>query len=125
VWSASRQDGSAVTDFVLVAFPMLAIFVVTVSITLGSYARIVLLDSTIEGARFAALADQDIAEGIAKTKQLVATALGPGLSVNVVGSASRFGTVESVRFVSTLGINLIPGSNFLSASSVATRENEY
>ena len=125
MWSASRQDGSAVTDFVLVAFPMLAIFVVTVSITLGSYARLVLLDSTIEGARFAALADQDIAAGIAKTKQLVATALGPGLSVNVVGSASRFGTVESVRFVSTLGINLIPWGNFLSASSVATRENEY
>jgi len=125
VWSASRQDGSAVTDFVLVAFPMLAIFVATVSITLGSYARLVLLDSTIEGARFAALADQDIAAGIAKTQQLVATALGPGLSVNVVGSASRFGTVESVRFVSTLGINLIPGGNFLSASSVATRENEY
>ena len=125
MWSASRPDGSAVTDFVLVAFPMLAIFVATVSITLGSYAHLVLLDSTIEGARFAALADQDIAAGIAKTKQLVATALGPGLSVNVVGSASRFGTVESVRFVSTLGINLLPGSNFLSASSVATRENEY
>jgi hypothetical protein len=125
VWSASRQDGSAVTDFVLVAFPMLAIFVATVSITLGSYARLVLLDSTIEGARFAALADQDIASGIAKTKQLVASALGPGLNVNVAGSVSRFGTVESVRFVSTLGINLIPFSNFLSASSVATREHEY
>jgi hypothetical protein len=104
---------------------MLAIFVATVSITLGSYARLVLLDSTIEGARFAALADQDITAGIAKTKQLVATALGPGLSVNVEGSVSRFGTVESVRFVSTLGINLIPGSSFLSASSVATLENEY
>jgi hypothetical protein len=104
---------------------MLAIFVATVSITLGSYARLVLLDSTIEGARFAALADQDITAGIAKTKQLVATALGPGLSVNVEGSVSRFGTVESVRFVSTLGINLIPGRRVLSASSVATRENEY
>ena len=125
MWSASRQDGSAVTDFVLVAFPMLAIFVATISISLGAYARLVLLDSTIEGARFAALADQDIASGVAKTKQLVATALGPGLSVNVAGSLSKFGTVESVRFVSTLGLNLIPGSNFLSASSVATRENEY
>ncbi len=125
MWSASRQDGSAVTDFVLVAFPMLAIFVATISISLGAYARLVLLDSTIEGARFAALADQDIASGVAKTKQLVAAALGPGLSVNVSGSLSKFGTVESVRFVSTLGLNLIPGSNFLSASSVATRENEY
>jgi hypothetical protein len=104
---------------------MLAIFVATISITLSSYAHLVLLDSTIEGARFAALADQDIASGIAKTKQLVAAALGPTLSVNVAGSQSRFGTVESVRFVSTLGIKLVPGSNFLSASSVATRENEY
>jgi hypothetical protein len=125
VWSASKQDGSAVTDFVLVAFPMLAIFVATISISLGAYARLVLLDSTIEGARFAALADQDIAAGVAKTKKLAAAALGPGLSVNVSGSLSKFGTVESVRFVSTLGLNLIPGSNFLSASSVATRENEY
>jgi len=125
VWSVSRQDGSAVTDFVLVAFPMLAIFVATISITLGSYARLVLLDATIEGARFAALADQDIASGIAKSKQLVAATLGAGLTVNVAGSVSRIGKVESVRFVSTLGINLIPGNNFLSASSVATRENQY
>ncbi len=125
MWSASRQEGSAVADFVLVAFPMLAIFVATISITLGSYARLVLLDSTIEGARFAALADQDIDSGIAKTRQLVAAALGPGLSVSVVGSLSKLGSVESVRLVSTLGFNLISGSNFLTASSVATRENEY
>ena len=125
MWSASRQEGSAVADFVLVAFPMLAIFVATVTITLGSYARLVLLDSTIEGARFAALADQDIDSGIAKTRQLVAAALGPGLSVSVVGSVSKLGTVESVRLVSTLGFNLLSGSNFLTASSVATRENEY
>jgi hypothetical protein len=104
---------------------MLAIFVATISITLGSYARLVLLDATIEGARFAALADQDIASGIAKSKQLVAATLGAGLTVNVAGSVSRIGKVESVRFVSTLGINLIPGNNFLSASSVATRENQY
>lgn len=125
MWSASRQDGSAVTDFVLVAFPMLAIFVATISITLGSYARIVLLDSTIEGARYAALADQDITAGIAKTKQLVAAALSPALSVNVAGSVSRIGNVEAVRLVSTLGINLVPGLNVLSVSSVATREIEY
>jgi hypothetical protein len=104
---------------------MLAIFVATISITLGSYARLVLLDATIEGARFATLADQDIASGIAKSKQLVAATLGAGLTVNVAGSVSRIGKVESVRFVSTLGINLIPGNNFLSASSVATRENQY
>jgi len=125
VWSASRSDGSAVTEFVLVAFPMLAIFVATISIALGSYARVVLLDSTIEGARYAALADQDLASGIAKTKKLVAAALGPGVIVDVSGNLSRIGTVESVRLVSTLGVGILPGSKLLTVSSVATRENEY
>lgn len=125
MWSASRSDGSAVTDFVLAAFPMLAIFVATISITLGSYARLVLLDSTIEGARYAALADQELASGIAKTKQLVIAALGPEVRVDVSGSLFSIGNVESVRLVSTLGLSLFPGSNLLSVSSVATRENEY
>ena len=125
MWSASRAEGSAVTDFVLIAFPMLAIFVATTSIALSSYARIVLLDSTIEGARYAALADQDIVAGIARTKKLVADGLGPAISIDVVGAVSRIGSLESIRLVSTLGINLIPGSKILIASSVATREVEY
>lgn len=125
MWSVSNSDGSAVTDFVLVAFPMLAIFLATTSITFGSYARVVLLDSTIEGARYAALADQDIASGIAKTKQLVTAALGPGVRVDVSGNLSRIGDVESVRLVSTLGLSYFSASNLLNVSSVATRENEY
>jgi Flp pilus assembly protein TadG len=125
VWSVSREKGSAVTDFVLVAFPMLAIFSATISITLGSYARLVLLDATIEGARFAALADQDTASGIAKTKKLVAASLGPAARVEVEGVSTRIGTIDSIRLVSTLGVNILPGSKLLSVSSVATREVEY
>ena len=125
MWSASSSDGSAVTDFVLVAFPMLAIFVATTSITFGSYARVVLLDSTIEGARYAALADQNVASGISKTKQLVSAALGPGVSVDVSGNLYNIGNVESVKLVSTLGLTFFSGSKLMSVSSVATRENEY
>lgn len=125
MWSASNSDGSAVTDFVLVAFPMLAIFVATTTITLGSYARIVLLDSTIEGARYAALADQDISSGVDKTKQLVAAGLGRSVSIEVSGDLFRIGDVESVRLVSTLGLIILPGSELVSVSAVATRENEY
>ena len=125
MWSASSSDGSAVTDFVLVAFPMLAIFVATTSITFGSYARVVILDSTIEGARYAALADQNVASGIAKTKQLVAAALGPGVSVDVSGNLYNIGNVESVKLVATLGLTFFSGSKLMSVSSVATRENEY
>lgn len=125
MWSVSRSEGSAVTDFVLVAFPLLAVFVATTSITFGSYARSVLLDSTIEGARHAALADQDIPSGIAKTKELVAAALGPSLNINVAGHFFSVGSIQSVRLVSTLGFSFFPGSDLLSVSSVATRENEY
>jgi hypothetical protein len=125
VWSVSKEQGSAVTDFVLVAFPMLAIFSATISITLGSYARVVLLDATIEGARFAALADQDIASGIAKTRALVAGSLGLAASLDVEGNSNRIGTIESIRLVSSLGLSILPGTKFLSVSSVATREVEY
>lgn len=125
MWSVSRQEGSAVTDFVLVAFPMLAIFTATISITLGSYARLVLLDATIEGARYAALADQDVSAGITKTKNLVAASLGPAAVVNVQGTVSRIGTVESVRLVSSIGLSLLPGRQIMTLSSVATREAEY
>lgn len=125
MWSASSQKGSAVTDFVLVAFPMLAIFSATVSIALGSYAKVVLLDATIEGARFAALADQNLAQGIAKTRQLVAGAIGSAATVQVDGYLERIGNIESIRLVSTLSLALLPGSKFFSVSSVATREVQY
>lgn len=125
MWLVSNQRGSAVSDFVLVVVPLLAIFSATVSITLGSYARIVLLDATIEGARFSGLADQNISAGIARTKQLVAASLGNGAVVEVVGSAIKVGEVEVVRLVSSLAISILPGTKFLSVSSVATREVEY
>ena len=125
MWSASKERGSAVTDFVLVAFPMLAIFSATISITLGSYARVVLLDATIEGARFAALADQDIASGIVNTQKLITGSLGPAAKVEVVGSTTRIGTIESIRLVSSLRLAILPAGTLLTVSSVATREVEY
>jgi Flp pilus assembly protein TadG len=125
VWPVSRDRGSAVADFVLVAFPMLALFIGTVSVSFASYARTVILDATIEGARFAALADQNTATGIQKTKQLVQSSLGQAVVVNVVASSVRLGTLESIRFVSSAELNLAPGATILKVSSVATREIIY
>ncbi len=125
MWSVSKDQGSAVAGFVLVAFPMLAIFSVTTSITLASFTRLVLLDATIEGARYASLADQDLESGISRTKDLVARSLGQAASVSVEASISRIGATESIRFVSTLGHSLVPGSRLISVSSVSTRELEY
>jgi Flp pilus assembly protein TadG len=110
---------------VLVAFPMLALFIGTVSVSFASYARTVILDATIEGARYAALADQNTAAGIQKTKQLVRSSLGQALIVNVVASSALIGSVESIRFVSSAEFDLAPGTIILTVSSVATREIIY
>ena len=125
MWLVSRERGSAIADFVLVAFAMLALFVGTVSVSLASYARTVILDATIEGARFAALADQNTAAGIQKTKQLVQSSLGTALVVEVVASSVRIGSIESIRFVSSAELNLVPGTKIMTVSSVATRELIY
>ena len=125
MWPVSRDRGSAVADFVLVAFPMLALFIGTVSVSFASYARTVILDATIEGARYAALADQNTAAGIQKTKQLVRSSLGQALIVNVVASSALIGSVESIRFVSSAEFDLAPGTIILTVSSVATREIIY
>lgn len=125
MWLVSRERGSAIADFVLVAFPMLALFVGTVSVSFASYARTVILDATIEGARFAALADQNTPAGIQKTKQLVQSSLGTALVVEVVASSVRIGSIESIRFVSSAELNLVPGTKIMTVSSVATRELIY
>lgn len=125
MWLVSRERGSAVADFVLVAFPMLALFVGTVSVSFASYARTVILDATIEGARFAALADQNSRAGIQKTKQLVQSSLGQAVVVEVEASSIYLGSAESIRFVSTAQLRFAPGTKILTVSSVATREVLY
>lgn len=125
MWLVSKDRGSAVADFVLVAFPMLALFVGTVTISFASYARTVILDATIEGARFAALADQSLAAGTQKTRELVQASLGSAITVDVVASSSRLGQVESIRFASSAAFDFSSGTNFLTVSSVATREVLY
>jgi hypothetical protein len=104
---------------------MLALFVGTVTISFASYARTVILDATIEGARFAALADQSLAAGTQKTRELVQASLGSAITVDVDASSSRLGQVESIRFVSSAAFDFSSGTNFLTVSSVATREVLY
>ena len=104
---------------------MLALFVGTVSISFASYARTVILDATIEGARFASLADQNTSAGIQKTKQLVRSSLGQSVVIEVVASSVRLGSIESICFVSDAEFDFAPGARILTVSSVATREAIY
>lgn len=91
----SESRGSAAVDFILAAIPLLSIFVVTVTITLYAYVRTVTLDATIEGVRYASLADQALESGVERTRQLIRDAIGEALPVQVSGRQTTLGSLNA------------------------------
>lgn len=121
--SISNQRGSAVVDFVLVSFPMLLMFVSTVTLTLFSYAKTVVLDATVEGARFAALADQSAGDGASKVIELVQQSIGSLLRVEVSGSERSVGDSDLIYLESRAYLPGFASANSMfTVSSLATRE---
>lgn len=121
--SISSQRGSAIVDFVLVSFPMLFLFVSTVTLTLFSYAKTVVLDATVEGARFAALADQNVSTGASKVTELIQQSIGSLLQVEVSGSEQSVGDSSLVYLESRAFIpGLATRTSMFTVSSLATRE---
>lgn len=69
------ERGAAVVDFVLVSVLVLALFLVVLQLGLVLHVRNVLVSSAQEGARHAANADVDVAEGRGVALDAVASAL--------------------------------------------------
>ena len=70
------EDGSAVVDFVLVSVLLMVLFLGVVQVALAQHVRAMLVDSAAEGARYGALADNTPADGVTRTRALIATAIG-------------------------------------------------
>ena len=69
---------------------------------LALHIRNTVTDAAAEGARFGALADNTLADGIARTRDLITTALGPGYAQNVTASyGSYLGHPASIVTVRT------------------------
>jgi hypothetical protein len=82
--SILREDaGSAVAEFVLVG-ALLTVLTLSV-IQLG-----LALHAASEGARFAALADSSLGEGVARARDLISSAIGPGYAGNVTATYGRY-----------------------------------
>lgn len=67
--------------------------VVTLSVLqlgLALHVRNTVLDAAAEGARFAALADNTPGDGVARTRDLISTALGPGYAADVTATTGRY-----------------------------------
>ena len=72
-----------------------------VQLALALHVRNTVVDAASEGARFAALADSSLGEGVGRTRDLIATALGPGYARDVTATYGRYrghsSTVVTVR----------------------------
>lgn len=79
-----RDDtGSAAAEFVLVAGLLTVLTLSVMQLALALHVRNTVLDAAAEGARTAALADSGLADGVARTRDLISAALGPGYARDV------------------------------------------
>ncbi len=95
------EGGSAAVEFVLVGAMLTVLTVSVIQLGLVLLIRNTVLDAAAEGARYAALADNSLSDGLARTRELIGAALGPGYARGVSASYGTFlgypSTVITVR----------------------------
>lgn len=86
----SEDAGSAVAEFVMVGALLTVLTLSVIQLGLALHIRNTVLDAASEGARFAALADSSLDEGVARSRDLITTAIGPGYAGDVTASYGRY-----------------------------------
>lgn len=71
------DTGSAPVEFVLVGVLLTFLALAVLQLALALHIRNTVLDAAAEGARYGALADNEPADAVARTAELIATAVGP------------------------------------------------
>ena len=77
------ETGSAVVEFTLVGVLLTMLTLAVIQLGLALHVRNTVLDAAAEGARFAALADNGPADGVARTEQLITEAIGADYASDV------------------------------------------
>lgn len=90
--------------------PLVLLSITVVSLALTGFAKIVVADSIIEGARFAALADQESTDGCSRANQLIDATLTNAVRVELV-CANR--VVDAVRYEFIKAKATVPGLSIL------------
>lgn len=88
--SLRDERGSAVVEFVLVGVLLTALTLAVLQLGLALHVRNTVLDAAAEGARFAALADNTPADGVARCRQLIAVSIGGEYAQNVTASSASW-----------------------------------
>ena len=90
-WGRLADDaGTAVAEFVMVSALLTILTLSVIQLGLALHIRNTVLDAAAEGARFAALADNELSDGVARTRDLIIVALGPDYATNVTASTGSY-----------------------------------
>ena len=87
---ARDERGSAVVEFVLVGVLLTVLTLSVLQLGLALLIRNTVHDAAGEGARFAALADNGLADGVFRAQQLLTTTLGPSYATDVSASLGSY-----------------------------------
>lgn len=86
-----RDDsGSAPAEFVMVSALLTLLTLAVIQLGLALLVRNTLVDAAVEGARFGALADNTPGDGVARTEDLISTALGAQYAHDVSASTGDY-----------------------------------
>ncbi|MFF2271014.1 TadE/TadG family type IV pilus assembly protein [Agromyces sp. NPDC058136] len=90
------EQGSAVAEFTLVGILLTALVLAVVQLGLALHVRNTVLDAAAEGARYAALAGSDDADGVQRTRDLISTAISAEYARDVSAARTTVGGVPVV-----------------------------
>ena len=123
VRSVPSQRGSAVVEFVFVGTALIMTAITVMSISISSFLVLALRDSAIEGARYAALADQGSLAGCARARTLAEAAFGRIISITSTCRQSS-GAIEVVELSARLPLlGFLGTSREVQVRGSAPREN--
>ncbi|MET0956557.1 MAG: TadE/TadG family type IV pilus assembly protein [Cryobacterium sp.] len=91
------ERGTAVAEFVMVSALLTALTLAVLQLSLALHIRNTVLDAAAEGARYAALADSGLAEGAERSRDLIASALGPAYAADVSASYAEVAGAPGVQ----------------------------
>lgn len=84
------EEGSAAAEFVMVGALLTVMTLSVLQLGLALHVRNTVVDAAAEGARFGALADNTLADGVTRTTDLITTALGPDYAQDVSASYGTY-----------------------------------
>jgi Flp pilus assembly protein TadG len=101
------ETGSAVAEFVMVASLLTVLTLSVIQLGLVLLIRNTVLDAAAEGARFASLADNSLADGRTRTHDLITSALGAGYAQHIAAGYDEHLGQEAVTITVRTPLPLI------------------